>query len=202
MWSVDARVLARPAPTFRAMAARPAVTGHFVAWRRPIFVAFVLGCVVSLIATGSLTLRLAGSATIYWAYVPATEVLALMAVLGRRRNNAPLGRLVDTFFAGHGAWTLFLILLAGILLQLSPAHWWLFITRTALALMTLVICWSAYVDFCFFRFVTGATRPGAIRDVILHRLITWPVVFAIFALPLQSPLNIVSETVQALREIF
>src|SRR5262245_34805955 len=124
MWSVDARVLIRPAPTFQAMAAWQAATGRFVAWRRPLFVAFVLGCVVSLIATGSLTLRLAAPAVIYWAYVPATEVLALVAVLGRRRDRQPLGRLIDTFFAGHGAWTLFLILIAGILLQVSSAHWW------------------------------------------------------------------------------
>ena len=45
----------------------------------------------------------------------------------------------------------------------------------------------AYIDFQFFRIVLGASRAAAVRDVIVNRVVTWTIVFGIFAVPGSMP---------------
>lgn len=169
--------------------------------RGPLFVAFVLGCVASLIATGMLTLRIVVPAAMYWSYVPVTEVLVLAAVTWRRRRLVPFPIAVDTFFAGHAAWTLFLILVAAMLAFLPPEFGW---GRLKLLLYAGigVIAWSAYVDFRFFRSIFRASRAAAARDVVVSRLLTWTIVFAVFAVHGTSPWGVAQEIVEAVHELF
>ena len=175
--------------------------GIATAFRRPLFVALVLGCGVSLLATGTATIRLAGPASIYWAFVPLVETLALLAIVWRPRRRAPLPVLIDTFFAGHGAWTLFVIAIAATMATVSPASWWFLLTRVWIAIAGLVIAWSAYIDYCFFRRILGASPIDACRDVAVDRLLTWTVVFWIFAVPAPDPWTFVREVVGAVEEL-
>ena len=60
MWSIDARVLVRPASTFGSIAGRLDPIAGRTACRRPAFLTLVLACAVSLAATGispAMTLR-------------------------------------------------------------------------------------------------------------------------------------------------
>jgi hypothetical protein len=52
---------------------------------------------------------------------------------------------------------------------------------------TIVIVWSAYVDFCFFRFVMHRNAAGAGRDLVLQRLVSWTIIIAIFGGPAIPP---------------
>jgi hypothetical protein len=201
MWSLDAQVLLRPASTLRFLAKPPFPSGLRIACRRPLFLTLVLGCLVSLAATGTLTARIALSSLMVWVYVPAVETAALLALIGKRRDRMPLTRAIDLFFAGHAAWTLLLIVIVGLIATVQPAHWWMILTRVAMGGMAAAIVWSAYVDFCFFRYVVEATRARAIRDVVVQRAITWLVVFSIFAAPEITPAGLAREISEAVLEV-
>ena len=201
MWSTDARILLRPASTLRSLAAPPFPVGLRVACRRPLFLTLVAASLVSLAATGTLTARIAGPSLFVWAYVPAVEALALYAVIRTRRNRIPFSRAVDIFFAGHAAWTLLLIVTVGLIALVPPAHWWMILTRVTMAGMAVVIVWSTFIDFCFFRYVCGASRARAIRDVTIQRVITWLVIFSIFAAPEVTPAGLARELSEAVAEV-
>lgn len=204
-WSIDARALVRPAATFSDLArARHAHTagGFWIAARRPLFLTIVLASVISLIGASVPTFRLAAPTAVYWAFVPLVEVLALAVVVRHRRGARSLGALVDVFFAGYAAWTLFLLMLGGVLAIAPPEHWWFLIMRPVLIALILVVGWSAYVDVCFFRHVCGASRRRAIGDAALYRLITWTLIFWVFAVPSATPVGVIHEIADALAEVF
>lgn len=199
--SLDAWVMSSPTRAFRYVASQPVGHGIWLAARRPLFLAVVLGCVVSLLASGTLTARLVASASVYWACVPVIEVLALAAVIWRRRQRTSLPTAIDTFFAGHGPWTLCLIGIAATLASVPPLLGWKLLTTVCVGATALVIIWSACIDFCFFRQVFGASRGAAIRDAVVQRLITWTAVFAIFAVQAITPRSITQELAEALKEV-
>jgi hypothetical protein len=204
-WSLDARVLVRPARTFESLAAasaRPRGRAAFwLAARRPLFLTFVLACVISLLATSVATLRLIPPTMLYWAFVPVVEILALAIVLRRRRGPRGLSSLIDAYFAGHAAWTLLLLTAGAVVSVVGPQHWWFLITRPAIAAVVIVAGWSAYVDICFFRHVCGAPFRRAVRDAVVLRVIVWTLVFWIFAVPEPTPFGVIQEIVEAIKEV-
>jgi hypothetical protein len=74
-------------------------------------------------------------------------------------------------------------------------------TTLWLLVTALVIAWSACIDFYFFRWMCGASRAAAVRDVAVNRLLTWTAVFAIFT-GATTPVTIVREIEEALTEVF
>lgn len=203
-WSLDALVLVRPARTFRDLAAAelPGVTrsSFWIAARRPLFLTFALGCVISLLATSVATVRLIGAA-LYWSYVPLIEILALALVLRGRGGPRGWAALIDTFFAGHGAWTLFILVAGAVFPVTSPMTWWFIIIGPAVVALFVVSAWSAYVDVCFFKYVCGSTPRRAVAQVALHRFIAWTLIFWIFAVPETTPLGVFQEIADAIREV-
>jgi len=166
--SPDVWILLQPGTAFRTLAARPPDANRWLTWRRPLFFAFLLGSTMSLTTTGSLTLRLVPSAAVSWAFVPAIEVAALALVL-RRDERDGLPRLIDLFCSGFGAWSLWLIAICVMFAVVPPTlvfqvfFWWLEIGAA------IVLAWSAYVDYCFFREVVGRNRRSAARTLLVHR---------------------------------
>lgn len=198
-WSIDAWVLFRPASAFQFLVDRGDGAGAWTACRRPLFVAVVLGCTVSLLTSGTLTVRLVVSATIYWASMPIVEALALSIVTWRRQGRLSRPATVDAFFAGHAPWTLLLIGLAGTLASVPPALGWMLLLEVWVWTAVVVVGWSAYIDFCFFRRVLGASPAAAVRDVVLNRALVWTAVFAIFAFPSMNRASIGEAIAEILR---
>ena len=204
-WSLDARALVRPARTFQALAAAqtPANVGSpvWTAARRPLFLALMFGCVISLAGTSVASVRLIGATAIYWSFVPIVEILALAIVAWRWRGSRTFASLIDVFFAGHAAWTLFVLLVGAVTAVAPPQYWWFLITRAAIVGIVLVAGWSAYVDVCFFRYICGATLASAIRSTVVNRVIVWILIFWIFAVPEPTPLGVIQEIVEAVKEL-
>ena len=180
---------------------RGARPGLLTATRRPLFVALVLGCVMSLLASSVVTARLAFPTALYWAIVPLVEALAFLPLARRWRARVAPSVLVDTFFAGHAAWTLTLIVLGATMTVVSLERWWFFITRVWLCAAAVVIAWSAYVDYCFWRQYVGATAPQAVRRLVLHRAVVWLAVFWVFAVPARTPGDFAAEVSEAVKEV-
>jgi hypothetical protein len=138
---------------------------------------------------------------LYLACVPMVEALGLVALIGHRRRQVPLMRAIDVFFAGHAPWTLLLIAITGLLVSVPLAYSWMILTRTAMAGIALVAGWSAYIDFCFFRAMFGASRRAALRDLVVLRAITWVIVFAVLAAPEFTPSGLAREISEAVQEV-
>jgi hypothetical protein len=186
--SPDVWVMLNPAAAYRLLVRESPGGGIWLVLKRPLLLAFVLGCTMSLITTASLTLRLVGPATIYWSFVPLVETGALAAVCWSERRIVSFPRAIDLFFTGHGPWTLWLIGLSAIWSFFPPVK--AFSLTGAVWLYgasAIVILWSAYIDFCFFRFVVGRNRTRAGRDLLLHRSISWSLIIAIFGEPVIWP---------------
>ena len=202
MWSIDARVLVEPASTFHAAVRRAGPPGLLTALRRPLFIAIVVGTIVSLLTSGAATLRFTGPAAVYWSVVPAFEMFAVLLIIAGRSARVPLSVMVDLFFAGHGPWMLLLIAVGAIVPAVSPAQWWFLIIKVFCPAVLVVLIWSAYIDFCFFRQVLERSRSGALRDVVILRVMVWMFVFWLFAIGTPTPAGIADEIGEALKEIF
>jgi hypothetical protein len=164
--------MVKPRSAFPALARQSASGGIWLAAKRPLFLALLLGCTISLAASTVLNLRLAASAIVCWSFVPLAEIAGLLAVC--RRDRA---RSIDLFFTGQGPWALWLIGLGAIWSSLPPPQ--AFAPTRAISLLVPIL-WSAWIDLYFFRFVLGRGRGSAFRGLLLQRLISWTLVMLIF----------------------
>ena len=146
----------------------------WIALRRPLLVAFLLGCAVSLLTSGRLTLRLVAPATFYWSFVPLCEIGSLALVAGRRK--IPFAQAIDRFFASQTAWLLWLAAFAA-------AYRWIQSNLVWYGLALAAFVWSAYRDFGFFRRLLERSPGRAVRDLAVQRLLCWTAALAIFAAP-------------------
>ena len=158
----------------------------WLALKRPLLLAFFLGCTVSFLTSGTLTLRLIGPAMIYWSVVPFIEIATLAAVCWSNRQAIPFPRLIDSFFRGYGPWLLWLVVMCAIWFFLSPSAK-SFDGTVSIAWLgaggALAVAWSLYIDFSFFRSVLRRSPAGAARALALQRLLSWSLIMAIIAAP-------------------
>ncbi len=75
----------------------------------------LLGCLVSLVTAGSVSLRLFAAGASNALFVPLLEI-GVLAGLWRGKRAVGFSRTVDLFFMGHGPWVL---VAAGILRDLG-----------------------------------------------------------------------------------
>lgn len=181
-------VMLHPAAAYRSLSQHSSGHGgRWLGWRKPLLVAFVLGCTMSLITSARLTLRLAGPATIYWSFVPLAETVALAAVCWRTGRTRPFRQTVDLFFGGHGPWLVWLIGLCAIWSFVPSIRAFVFTRVWLYGAGAIVILWSAYIDFCFFRFAMRRNPARAGCDLLLQRLVSWTLIVAIFGGPAIPP---------------
>lgn len=159
-------------------------SGWWLIVRRPLLLAFVLGCALSLVASGRVSVRLILDGAISFAFVPVIEAAAFAIVhrFGARRMR--LARAMDLFFATNGPWLLLAVVLAA-LVALQPPRaippWTVPPKiRVVAAVLALTIAWSAYRDFIFFRDTLRRSAAAAVRDLVLLRAIAWPCGIAYF----------------------
>src|SRR5262245_27299800 len=91
----DLWVMVRPATAYSRLAKLPAPRAAWTALRRPLRMAFVLGCAMSLMTEGSITLRLALPAALCWSFIPLVQIACLAISHRRARPEVSLGRAID-----------------------------------------------------------------------------------------------------------
>jgi len=154
--------------------------------RRPLFLAFFIGCTVSFLTAGTLTLRFLVPGMIYWSFVPIVEVAALAAVCWKHRDNVPFSGLVDSFFAGYRPWLLWLAGMCVIWALMSPSAKPLDWTVGMIwqdAGIVIALGWSVYIDLHFFRSVLKSSPAQARRELAIQRLISWALILAVVGGP-------------------
>jgi len=154
--------------------------------RRLLFQTFLLGCAVSLIVSGRLTLRLTLGGAVAWVIIPLFEGASFAIVRRRLRRRGSFARDLDRFAAGDWPWAVWLIAVSGVMSFLTPVQanawfsaWssWIAIDLTAFAA---ALC-AASIDVRFFQDAFARTRADAIRDVLLQRAISWSALAVYFA---------------------
>ena len=184
---LERSVLLKPDTAYRFLAKQTVHGGDWLGWRKLLLIALVLGCTMSFVTSTTLTLRLAGPATIYWSYVPLAEIAALASVCWHQKSPRSFLEIVDLFLAGHGPWLLWLIGLCIIWSLIPPIQafdvtkFWMY------GAGPIVLAWSAYIDFCFFRFVMRRNPAVAGRDLFLQRLVSWTLIVTVFGWPAIPP---------------
>jgi len=130
---------------------------------KPLFTAWLLGCVVSLLDFRALTLGRVLPAALVWTWVPLLETAALGAVWKIEPRAMGFRRAVDRFCAGDLAWWLLLIAFAALWREMGESVW--------LAFAGVVGAGTALRDYRFFRRDLGS--PAPLRDLILERALAW-----------------------------
>jgi hypothetical protein len=142
----------------------------------------VLGCAVSLMTSGRLSLRLALPAAIYWSIAPLLQIAGLAAVWPWKRRELSFARGIDGFFASQTLWSFWLCGFAGVWAFFPAARvfswtdnpWFWYIPALVVAFCT------AWLDYRFFRTVAGRTPARAFRDLAIERAIVWPLLVVVF----------------------
>ena len=154
--------------------------------RKTLFLAFVLGCAVSIFVSGRLSVRLIVDGAISFAFIPIVEIVAFWIVYRLGPRPVPFSGAADRFLAGNTAWLIWIVALAALAAFVPPldianrldaalrfrSGWlvgWIGVLLTAV-----VFVWSVRIDVRLFRDVMP--RPGrrvAAADVAIERVIAW-----------------------------
>ena len=177
-WSAEARVLFRPAATFGELMRHECGRAPLV--RKPLLLAFLLGCSVSVLASGRFSVRLITDGALSFLFVPLIEMAALALVTGTgTRRGISFKRTVDLFFTGNAPWLLWLVGFAVLGCLVTPVKmgpWILAFFAGSL----IPVSWSVYIDYHFYREVMNRPPASAVRDILIHRAISWVVAGAYF----------------------
>src|SRR5688500_14584361 len=84
---------------------------RFLLLRRPLLLASVLGCGVSMLTSGRFTLRLIVGATFSFGFVPLCECVPYAFVYRLHRCTGPFAQASDRYFAGNTPWLWWLVAL-------------------------------------------------------------------------------------------
>lgn len=173
-----------PAAAFRALRDLPVAANRWTVFRRALLVAAVLGCCISLMTEGRLTLRLAAPSAIWWSFVPLLQIGCAAAAHRIARPKLSLARTIDLSFLALGPWALWLIGYAAVWGFVSPVriYGWQNDHRIWSWAAGLAAIWSAYIDFWFFRVVMGAGPLRAGGSLLLQRSVCLAVCLVIFVL--------------------
>jgi hypothetical protein len=180
----DSWVAFNPTSAYRFLSQQPFQSGLRLAVRRPLFIAFVLACDISLIAADPFNARLVASATVYWGFVPLAEALALIAVCWGARRRLSLSKAADLFFSGHAPWLVWFTVISAVWGLQSPRSASAFVDSHGVAMLAgsaVAVIWCGYIDFCFFRIALGWPRTRSAFGLVIQRLISWVLILAAFS---------------------
>jgi len=150
---------------------------RFLLLRRPLLLAFLLGCGVSMLASGRFTLRLIVDGTLSFAFVPLCELVAYAIVYRLQRGTGRFAQAADRYFAGNTPWLWWLVALmaAGTIQPVRSTD----LLPLILITSVIPIALSVRGDWRLFR-SAGRTRSLAAADVILQRAMAWTLATAYF----------------------
>ena len=152
--------------------------------RQPLLFAFAIGIVVSLAASGRVSVRLVADGALSFAFVPVIEAAAFAVVYRRGPRAMPYATAVDRFFRTNAPWLAIMTAFAALTIVVTPRESGVWAAPPRLLILAAVavagIVWSAALDLAFFRDALGRTRAAAVRDTLLFRAIEWPLVTLYF----------------------
>jgi hypothetical protein len=144
--------------------------GHWLS--RYLLLMLVAGCSASLMTTGHVTLRIALPCMLYAAVAPMLQIASLAVV---RRGALPLRRAAALFAISNVLWMATLLFVAALWAWGPATQLYHYIGWIRNTLAGLLVAWSAYVDYWFFRLALGRSPFAAARDLAVQRFLCWTV---------------------------
>ena len=135
---------------------------------RLVLAAAVIGVNAAVLATGRVSLELAGGLALWWSFVLLVQAVAAAAVILPARGRAVTAlRAFELWFQSHVPWTLWLLLAAllSILMGRKVGD-----TRLTVAAL-LPLAWTAVLLAAFARQVLRSRRPALV--VAVHQMVLW-----------------------------
>jgi hypothetical protein len=155
----------RPSAAYQWLADLPIVEDRWSAVKRPLFMALLLGCMVSLVVSQRLTLRHVAGGAVNASILLLGQIAALAIVCGRERRSS-FPRTIELFFAGYGPWTLWILAFSAVWSFASTSRaFTLAGPGTMVPTAALVTVWSCYINYRFFERVFQRSRARAAWDV-------------------------------------
>ena len=140
--------------------------------RRPLLLMLMLGCAVSLIASGRLTIRLVADGALSFAFIPLCEIAGFALVYWLRRPTIPFAEALDRFSAGNTPWLWWCLAIITVATALPPQRHG-DIAAPLLITVPIVFVWVVFIDARFFRDVMGRSSGRARIDVAAQRIVSW-----------------------------
>jgi hypothetical protein len=179
-WSSEVWLMFRPAAAYQWLAGLPTGEDRWAAVKRPLFMAFLLGCMVSLVVSQRLTLRHVAGGAVNASLLLLGQIAALAVVCGRKRRLS-FSRTIDLFFAGYGPWTLWILAFSAVWSFASTSRaFTLAGPGTILPTVVLVTIWSCAINYRFFERVLHRSRARAAWDVARLCAMSWCMCILIF----------------------
>ena len=174
--SDELRVALAPYTTFVDLCAREGDITWVSALRRPAFVTLLIGTVVTIAATGRVTLPSVALTAAAWSFAVLLQIgigISMIGLAGTRRTS--IARALDLWFAGHLPWSAWLLLaMASIRLFPLPLEPLLFT-------MLVPMAWTAVICSAFFRAVLGTAAGAARLWSAAHQAITLTLLLSFIA---------------------
>jgi hypothetical protein len=166
-----------------------------------LLIAFILGCGVSLLASGRFTLRLILDGTLSFAFVPLSQLIAFAVVHRVQRSRLPFRAAADRYFTTNTPWLWWMLglLVVGAVLPAVRAG-----SVLPLILITapVPLLLSVRADWRLFR-ADGRTPRQAAVDIAVERAIAWSLAWTWFlgmAITSRDALYLFVEAGQAITE--
>ena len=167
-----------PTRAYAAYAPAHTRTGLWIAIRRPLFVALLLGVTIAMSATHTVAAPVVVSVSICWTVAVLVQLITALIVVGSSSRRAmPLSRALDLFFLGHAPWSLWLLVVGGM------ATWTPDLVNTLTVVLTMLVpaALTTRIVAAFSAVVLGTSRRAAVTRAALHHTITWIAILVLFA---------------------
>lgn len=167
-----------PTRAYAAYAPAHTRSGLWIAIRRPLFVALLLGVTIAMTATHTVAAPVVVSVTVCWSVAVVIQLVTALIVVGpSSRTTVPLSRALDLFFLGHAPWSLWLLVVGGM------ATWTPDLVTTLTVVLTMLVpaALTTRIVAAFSAVVLGTSRRAALRRAALHHAITWVAIILLFA---------------------
>ena len=171
---LDLRLALSPMETYGQLIAEPVSGTWLRALERLVFVAILIGTAVTLSSARRLPPGLVLMGIICWSFVPITQWLIGLVVIGRARGRAlSVPRCLELLFAGHLPWSLWMLVMIGID-AFTPVP-----IPTVIQVLSLLVpaVWTTIILSAFCRTALDCTPARARMLIVAHQTLTWTAFF-------------------------
>jgi hypothetical protein len=176
--SPEIHVMLSPMRAYAVYAPAHTRSGLWIAIRRPLFVALLLGVAIAMTATHTVAAPVVVSVTLCWSVAVVIQLVTALIVVGpSSRRTVPMSRALDLFFLGHAPWSLWLLAVGGM------ATWTPDLVNTLTVVLTMLVpaALTTRIVAAFSAVVLGNSRRAAVTRAALHHAITWIAIILLFA---------------------
>jgi len=167
--STDLQLALSPVATYRALIDERSTSSWWMVAVHPAFFALLFGALVSITATGHITIALLFHISLSWSFLVVWQAIAAaVIILPATARGVSRARAFELLFLAHVPWSLSLLAMATII-PVAPI---VPIPIVVLALMV-PIAWTAVIISAFCQTILGATRRVARQLTLVHQLVIW-----------------------------